>query len=111
MADSKNSKKTNFTAQKCNSVYLCAKLYEYNDKDWQIEYYAQNPQTGKMKRFRVRVNKIVKRAKNKKEARLQIGKIIEAINVKLLKEMFYADFLWRLRIYVGEALSFNEWLS
>ncbi len=83
MADSKNSKKTNFTAQKCNSVYLCAKLYEYNDKDWQIEYYAQNPQTGKMKRFRVRVNKIVKRAKNKKEARLQIGKIIEAINVKL----------------------------
>lgn len=68
---------------KCNCVYLCAKLYEYADNDWQIEYYAQNPQTGKMKRFRIRVNKIVKHAKNKREARVQIAKMCEQINVKL----------------------------
>lgn len=68
---------------KCNCVYLTAKLYEYSEDDWQIEYYAQNPQTGKMKRFRIRVNKIVKRAKNKREARTQIAKMCEQINVKL----------------------------
>lgn len=83
MTKSQNSQISEESTQKCNSVYLCAQLYEYADDDWQIEYYAQNPQTCKMKRFRIRVNKIVKRAKNRKEARLQIGKIIESINVKL----------------------------
>lgn len=80
------SKKSEFfekPEKKCNCVYLCAKLYEYAEDDWQIEYYAQNPQTGLMKRFRIRVNKIVKRARNRKEARQQIGRICEQINNKL----------------------------
>lgn len=80
------SKKSDFfekSPEKCNSVYLCAQLYEYGEDDWQIEYYAQNPQSGKMKRFRIRVNKIVKRARTKKEARQQISQICETINNKL----------------------------
>lgn len=83
MNKSKSFKITGNEVLKCNCVYLCAKLYEYSEDDWQIEYYAQNPQTGKMKRFRIRVNKIVKRAKNKREVRTQIAKMCEQINLKL----------------------------
>lgn len=83
MADTKKNEVFEISGEKCNCVYLCAKLYEYSDNDWQIEYYAKNPQTGKMKRFRLRVNKIVKRSRNKKEARKQIGQLIEILNNKL----------------------------
>ena len=63
--------------------YLPARLHEYEKDDWQIEYYIQNPSTGQLVRKRIRVNKILKQYKSKREARAHIDGMIFAINQKL----------------------------
>lgn len=64
-------------------AYLPAALHEYAPNDWQIEYYAENPKTHKLQRFRMRVNKIVKKYKRKADARQHVNAIITNINTKL----------------------------
>lgn len=60
-----------------------ARLHEYNKDDWQIEYYIQNPVTNRLERKRIRVNKILKQYKNRRDARAHIDNIIFSINSKL----------------------------
>ncbi|MCB9017911.1 MAG: hypothetical protein WCU80_03495 [Paludibacteraceae bacterium] len=62
--------------------YLPARLHEYDKDDWQIEYYIQNPVTNRLERKRIRVNKILKQYKNRRNARAHIDSIIFSINSK-----------------------------
>ncbi|MDT8394241.1 MAG: site-specific integrase [Bacteroidales bacterium] len=57
--------------------YIPASLQE--EKEWRIVYYAKDPQTGKLRRKRIRVGKI----KSVKERRLWAKKMIYNINCKL----------------------------
>ncbi len=66
-----------------NYRYLPAVLKE-NQDDWYIEYYAQNPQTLAMKRFRIRMNKAVKRFSKKADARKYCLDVVARLNCKLL---------------------------
>lgn len=65
-----------------NYSFLPAVLKE-NTNDWYIEYYSENPQTKQMKRFRVRMNRIVKKFKRKSDARKCCLETVHAINLKL----------------------------
>jgi len=62
--------------------YLPARLHEYDKDDWQIEYYIQNPVTNRLERKRIRVNKILKQYKNRRNERAHIDSIIFSINSK-----------------------------
>lgn len=66
-----------------NYSYLPAVLKE-NQNDWYIEYYAQNPQTLEMKRFRTRMNKAIKRFTRKADARKYCLDIVSRLNCKLM---------------------------
>ncbi len=67
-----------------NSVtYLPAQLKEYGS-DWRIEYYCINPQTERLERKQIKVNRIIKRFSSKKEARRYCQDLILHINTKLI---------------------------
>ena len=66
-----------------NSInYLPAVLKE-NKTGWLIEYYAQNPQTNKLKRKQIRLERLVRRYSGKREARSHCLQITNSINAKL----------------------------
>lgn len=67
-----------------NYRFLPAVLKE-NSEDWYIEYYAENPQTGEMRRFRTRMNRAIKRFSKKAEARKYCLDVVARLNVKLLE--------------------------
>ncbi len=58
--------------------YVPAQLTE-GESNWEIYYYAKNPDTGKLKRIRIRVNRI----KSLTERRKYCKKLMQEINVKL----------------------------
>ncbi len=62
--------------------YLNAKLKCYKSGSM-IEYYVENPQTNKLCRKTIKVNRIMERHKYKKDAIKQIDSMITAINAKL----------------------------
>jgi len=62
--------------------YLPATLKEYKC-GWEIRYYAEFPKSGKLKRVRIRVDKILALSRTKSSARKQIALMISTINQKL----------------------------
>ncbi|MDL2313179.1 phage integrase SAM-like domain-containing protein, partial [Bacteroidales bacterium OttesenSCG-928-B11] len=67
-----------------NFNYRPARLHEYKS-GWLIEYYCENPTTNKLNRKTIKVNLLVSRYKNKREARQHINNIVSNINIKLSK--------------------------
>lgn len=65
-----------------NFAYLPATLKEY-PCGWEIRYFCENPATGKLKRVRIRVDKIVALSRTKGQARKQIAAMVSNINQKL----------------------------
>lgn len=63
--------------------FLPAVLRE-NKAEWYIEYYAEDPQSGEMKRFRTRMNKAIKRFSKKSEARKYCLDCVARLNAKLM---------------------------
>ncbi|GIZ16657.1 hypothetical protein RCZ15_25940 [Capnocytophaga catalasegens] len=69
-----------FNYQKSTSPIVGFKPAELRiNTDWLIVFYAQNPHTGKLERFRNRVPKII----NKKERQKFAQKMVETLNEKL----------------------------
>lgn len=64
--------------------YLPAQLKK-NKSCWIIEYWCEDPITFKMRRVRIRVDKIKKRYSTLKEAQAHILKIVTYINIKLMQ--------------------------
>ena len=86
--------------------YLPARLHEYDKDDWQIEYYIQNPVTNRLERKRIRVNKILKQYKNRRDARAHIDSIIFSINSKLFSgwNPFFEGEDARLYVKMGDVV-------
>lgn len=72
----------NYTPPVGKYRYMPAVLKEATN-NWYIEYYCENPQTRELKRFRTRMNKIVKRHKKKSDARKCCLDIVAKINNQL----------------------------
>ncbi|GHT39862.1 hypothetical protein FACS189437_04480 [Bacteroidia bacterium] len=62
--------------------YLPAK-FKKNKSGWLIEYYAENPETKKLCRKQIKLNRLAERYRTQKEAIVHINKIIININLKL----------------------------
>ncbi|MDR0873482.1 MAG: hypothetical protein LBN27_08490 [Prevotellaceae bacterium] len=63
--------------------YIPAILHEQKCGVWKIEYYALNPQTKKLQRMRIRVDKIRNAYSRKTDARRHIAEMCQMINAKL----------------------------
>lgn len=75
---------TSLTQETLNFNYLPASLKQ-NKSGWVIDYYCEDPNTRKMKRVRTRVEKIHRRYRTQAEAKAHIFKIVNEINIKLMK--------------------------
>lgn len=64
--------------------YRPAILHEYKS-GWLIEYYCENPVSKKMQRKTIKMNLLVSRYKNKRDARMHVNKIVSSLNIKLAK--------------------------
>jgi integrase len=62
--------------------YLPAKYRCYKSGSF-IEYYVENPQTNKLHRKTIKVNRIIARHKYKKDALKHIDEMVRSINIKL----------------------------
>lgn len=75
---------TSLTQETLNFNYLPASLKQ-NKSGWVIDYYCEDPNTRKMKRVRTRVEKIHRRYRTQARAKAHIFKIVNEINIKLMK--------------------------
>ena len=66
-----------------NTSFLPAALHKTNSDGWQVVFYALNPQTQKLERCRMKINKIKKHYQTAKEANLHAQEILFTINQKL----------------------------
>ena len=64
------------------SNYIPASLHKYTE-GYRIEYYVSNPLTGELVRQRIRVDKIFKAYKLKRDALQHIDEMCAEINAKL----------------------------
>lgn len=71
----------NFTEYRINS-YLPAILKE-NKSGWIIEYYCENPATHILQRKQIKLQRILKRYRSVKDARVHINRMIVTLNTKL----------------------------
>ena len=77
------TEKPHFTASDFNKVlYLPAVLREYSG-GWRIEYWVLDPLTNKLVRQQVRAQRIAKRFKTKREARMFMSTVTQNINNRL----------------------------
>lgn len=74
---------TNFKTENLHLSFLPAVLKE-TANDWYIEYYAEHPTSGEMKRFKVRMNRAIKRYTKKSEARKYCLDIVSRLNSRLM---------------------------
>jgi len=66
-----------------NTSFLPSVLHKTKSNGWQVAFYALNPQTQKLERCRMKINKIKKGYSSAKEANLHAQNILHTINQKL----------------------------
>ncbi|MDO4727096.1 MAG: site-specific integrase [Porphyromonadaceae bacterium] len=63
--------------------FLPARLKQTKSNGWQVVYYALNPQTEKLDRVRLKLNRAISRYRTKREAMLYATEVVNTINLKL----------------------------
>ncbi len=63
--------------------FLPAKLVQTKSSGWQVVYYALNPQTERLERVRVKLNRAVSRYRTKREATIYATEVVNNLNLKL----------------------------
>lgn len=63
--------------------FLPARLKQTKSNGWQVVYYALNPQTEKLERVRLKLNRAISRYRTKREAMLYATEVVNAINLNL----------------------------